>query len=117
MDLWVVEPSGERCYYFHALTSVGGAITRDFTQGYGPEVYATHRALPGRYKIQTNFYGSGAQSLTGPTTVQATVITSFGGPTEKRRALTLRLRERRDVVDVGEVTIEAKPPDERPASR
>jgi Ca-activated chloride channel family protein len=106
MDLWVTEPSGERCYYSHALTSVGGAISRDFTQGYGPEVYATHRALPGRYKIQTNFYGSGAQSLTGPTTVQATVITNFGLPNEKRRALTLRLTERKDVVDVGEVTIE-----------
>ena len=106
MDLWVVEPSGESCYYSHALTSVGGAISRDFTQGYGPEVYATHRALAGRYKIQTNFFGSGAQSLTGPTTVQATVITDFGRPNEKRRALTLRLKERKDVVDVGEVTIE-----------
>lgn len=108
MDLWVVEPSGERCYYSHALTSVGGAITRDFTQGYGPEVYATRRALPGRYKVQTNFFGSGAQSLTGPTTVQATVITDFGRPSEKRRALTLRLKERKDVVEVGEVTIEAR---------
>ena len=105
MDLWVVEPSGERCYYSHALTSVGGAITHDFTQGYGPEVYATNRALPGQYKVQTNFFGSGAQSLTGPTTVQATVVTDFGRPNEKRRALTLRLTERKDVVEVGEVTI------------
>jgi Ca-activated chloride channel family protein len=117
MDLWVTEPSGERCYYSHALTSVGGAITRDFTQGYGPEVYATRRALPGRYEIQTNFFGSGAQSLTGPTTVQATVVTNFGRPNEKRRALTLRLEERKDVVDVGEVTIAAEPSGERPASR
>jgi uncharacterized protein YfaP (DUF2135 family) len=109
MDLWVVEPSGERCDYSHALTSVGGTITRDFTQGYGPEVYAAHRALPGRYKVQSNFYGSGAQSLTGPTTVQATVITDFGRPDERRRALTLRLAAQGDVVDVGEVAIQAAP--------
>jgi Ca-activated chloride channel homolog len=114
MDLWVVEPSGERCYYSHALTSVGGAITRDFTQGYGPEVYAIRRALAGRYRIQTNFFGSGAQSLTGPTTVQATVITDFGRASEKRQALTVRLTERKDVVDVGEVTIAEPAPKPAP---
>jgi uncharacterized protein YfaP (DUF2135 family) len=125
MDLWVVEPSGERCYYSHALTSAGGAITRDVTQGYGPEVYAVHRAVPGRYRIQTNFFGSGAQNLTGPTTVQATVITDFGRANEKRRALTVRLAERRDVVDIGEVAIAdpapqpaaPKPPLRKPAGR
>ena len=84
-----------------------------------------HRAVPGRYRIQTNFFGSGAQSLTGPTTVQATVITDFGRTSEKRRALTVRLSERKDVVDVGEVAIAdpapqpaaPKPPLRKPAGR
>ena len=105
MDLWVVEPSGERCYYENTLTAVGGAITHDFTQGYGPEEYALRRALAGIYKVQANYYGSRAQSLTGPTTVQATVITDFGRASEKRRSLTLRLTESKDVVDVGEVRV------------
>ena len=48
MDLWVVEPSGEKCYYSHALTTIGGAITRDFTQGYGPEEYARATRAGGR---------------------------------------------------------------------
>jgi Ca-activated chloride channel homolog len=109
MDLWVVEPSGEKCYYSHALTTIGGAITRDFTQGYGPEEYAVRRALVGAYKVQANYYGSRAQSLTGPTTVQATVITDFGRPGEKRQSLTLRLTEAKEIVDVGEVRVGPAP--------
>ncbi len=106
MDLWVVEPSGEKCFYSHALTAIGGAISPDFTQGYGPEEYGLRRAMAGAYRVQANYYGSRSQSLTGPTTAQATVITDFGRLNEKSRALTLRLAEAKDVVDVGEVRID-----------
>lgn len=107
MDLWVTEPSGEKCLYSHNRTTIGGAITHDFTQGYGPEEYAVRRAMPGKYMIQTNYYGSRQQTLSGPTTLQATVITHFGRPDESRRALTLRLTEAKEVIDVG--TIEYSP--------
>lgn len=107
MDLWVTEPTGERCNYSHALTASGGMISRDFTGGYGPEEYLVRRAVSGEYTVQANFYGSRAASLTGPTTVQATVITNYGRPNEERRALTLRLTQARDVVEVGRVRFEA----------
>lgn len=107
MDLWVVEPTGERCSFDNTLTRMGGAISRDFTDGYGPEEYGVRRARAGAYAVKANFYGSRTQSLTGPTTVQATVVTDFGRPNEQRRALTLRLTGARDVVDVGTVTVEA----------
>jgi uncharacterized protein YfaP (DUF2135 family) len=104
MDLWVVEPTGEKCFYSHALTSIGGRLSQDFTGGYGPEEYAVRRARPGRYGVKANYYGSREQGLAGPTTVQATIITHFGRPQEERRSLTLRLEEAREVVDVGEVS-------------
>lgn len=103
MDLWVTEPGGEKCYYGHNLTAAGGRVSRDFTGGYGPEEYLVRRGQPGEYLVQANFYGSRSQSLTGPTTVQATVITSFGRRDERREALTLRLGTARDVVEVGRV--------------
>ena len=106
MDLWVIEPSGERCFYGHALTTIGGAISRDFTGGLGPEVYAVRRAMAGDYRIQANFYGSRSQSLIGPTTVQAVVFTNYGRPGEQRRSMTLRLTGSRDVVDIGTVAFE-----------
>jgi Ca-activated chloride channel homolog len=69
-------------------------ISEDFTGGYGPEEYLVRRALAGDYRIKAHFFGDHAPRLTGPTTVQATVITHFGRPTEKRRALTLRLTQK-----------------------
>jgi hypothetical protein len=101
MDLWVVEPSGEKCFYSHPLTTIGGMISHDFTSGYGPEEYLARRALRGEYQVKANFYGSRSQTLTGPTTVQAVVITNFGRPEEERQAMTLRLTTAREVVDVG----------------
>jgi tetratricopeptide (TPR) repeat protein len=103
MDLWVVEPSGEKCDYSHNRTTIGGRMSRDFTQGYGPEEYVVRKAMPGQYKIQANFYGSSQVTLTGGTTVQATVITHFGRPNEERKSLTLRLANKREVIDVGAI--------------
>ena len=106
MDLWVTEPSGELCMYSHNRTTIGGRLSNDFTQGYGPEEYCIRKAMKGQYKIQANFFGSRQQSLSGPTTLQAEVITNFGRPNETRQALTLRLEKAKDVVDVGTITIE-----------
>ncbi len=35
MDLWLTDPSGEKCFYQHNKTRIGGIISRDFTRGYG----------------------------------------------------------------------------------
>ncbi|HWE93790.1 MAG TPA: DUF2135 domain-containing protein [Tepidisphaeraceae bacterium] len=105
IDLWVTEPSGEKCFYQHNRTTIGGLLSKDFTDGYGPEEYCLRKQMPGQYKIQANFYGSRQQSIVGPTTVQATVITNFGRPDEKRQSLTLRLTENKEVVDIGTITV------------
>jgi uncharacterized protein YfaP (DUF2135 family) len=104
MDLWVTEPSGETAIYSHPRTTIGGRMSNDFTQGYGPEEYCLQVAMPGKYRSQTNYNGSSQQRLTGGTTVQATVITNYGRPTEKRRYLTLRLTQQERTVDIGTIT-------------
>lgn len=103
MDLHVIEPTEEECFYGHNRTQVGGRLSTDFTNGYGPEEYLIRRAVPGVYKIQTNYYGSREQRLTGGTTVQATVITNFGRANEKRQYLTLRLTKDKERLTIGEV--------------
>jgi tetratricopeptide (TPR) repeat protein len=105
IDLWVTEPSGEKCFYAHNRTMIGGLLSHDFTDGYGPEEYCLRKLMPGKYTIQANYYGSRQQELTGPATVQATVITNFGRPNEKRQAMTLRLKDVKEVVDIGAVTL------------
>jgi uncharacterized protein YfaP (DUF2135 family) len=105
IDLHVLEPSGEECFYSHNRTTIGGAMSTDFTQGYGPEEYLLRRLMPGQYKIRAHFFGNRDQRLVGPTTVQATLITHYGRPDEKRQSLTLRLKNAKEFVDVGTVTL------------
>jgi Ca-activated chloride channel homolog len=105
IDLHVIEPSGEEAFYGHNTTTIGGHVSRDFTQGYGPEEYVLRRSLGGVYTIRCKYYGSRQQTLVGPATVTATVITNFGRPDERRQVLTLRLDTVKDSVEVGKVMI------------
>ncbi len=106
MDLWVTEPTGEKCLYSHNRTTIGGQISRDMTQGYGPEEYLLRQSLPGQFQIQANYYGSSQQTLTGAVTLQATLITNFGRPNESRQTRTFRLTGKQDVIDVGVISLD-----------
>lgn len=103
MDLHVVEPSGEEAYYGHNRTRIGGLVSRDFTRGYGPEVYAIRRAMRGRYKVRTKFFGSSAAKLAGAVTLQVDVYTNYGRRNQRRRSLTLRLTEKKETFTVGTI--------------
>jgi len=103
MDLHVVEPSGERAFYGHQRTTIGGNVSRDFTQGYGPEEYLLKKAMPGMFTIQANYYGSQAAQLIGAVTLQADIFTNYGRPNEQRKSLTLRLTERKETFDIGQI--------------
>lgn len=109
IDLWVVEPSKEKCFYSHNRTTIGGFMTKDFTRGYGPEVYMLRNNMPGKYTIKANFYGSSQQTLTGGTTIQATIITNFGRSNEERKAITLRLKDKKEEVSIGTATFGSQP--------
>lgn len=103
MDLHVLEPSGEEAYYGHNLTTIGGKVSRDFTQGYGPEIYGLKKAMHGTYKVKTKFFGSSASQLIGAVTLQVDVFTNWGRPNEKRRSMTLRLTEAKEDFVVGTI--------------
>jgi len=105
VDLHVYEPNGEHAYYGHNRTAMGGLVSRDFTQGYGPEEYVLRRAVPGAYTVKARYYGSSQQTLCGPCTVIVNVYTDYGRPEEQHQVLTLRLDSPSDEVLVGTVTI------------
>lgn len=105
MDLHVVEPSGEEACYSHNRTSIGGLVTRDFTQGYGPEAYQLRKAIAGTYRVKTKYYGSSAPLLLGPVTLQVDIFIDYARPTEKRKSLTLYLTKGQEIVTVGDIRI------------
>jgi hypothetical protein len=105
IDLWVTDPNREKAYYGHRLTYQGGRMSPDFTGGYGPEEFSLRSAKPGKYLVEVNFYGHRRQTVAGATTLQVKFVTGFGTPRQEEKLVTLRLRERKDIVAVGEFEV------------
>lgn len=85
IDLWVTDPKGEDCSYQHKSTAIGGRISNDFTQGFGPEQFLLKKAVKGKYKIKTNFFGERQNMLSGPTTVMAEVYLYYSDGRQERK--------------------------------
>jgi hypothetical protein len=70
LDLWVYEPSGERCFYGHSTTATGGRLDRDNLcgnyQNGTPENIFWRTAPPGEYTIWVDWFsecGNGQQQM------------------------------------------------------
>jgi Flp pilus assembly protein TadD len=107
IDLWVTDPNGERAFYGNRLTYQGGRMSPDFTTGYGPEEFSLKQAKPGKYKVEANYYGNRQQIVAGATTLQLKLATGFGTAKQKEQTVTLRLKDRQEVVYVGEFEVAA----------
>ncbi len=103
IDLWVTDKDGEKCYYGNRLTANGGRLSRDFTQGYGPEEFCIHTSPGGKFTIQANYYANHQQKILQPVTVQAEVYTNFGRENQKREVLTLELKDNKEVFLIGTI--------------
>ncbi len=101
IDLWVTDPRKEKCFYEHTETEIGGKISRDVTQGYGPEEFLLKKALNGNYTIDVNLYGDSRQTLGGPIAIKADLFTDFGKPTQKRKTINLRVTTDKEVINLG----------------
>lgn len=104
IDLHVLEPDGEEAFYGHRRTSSGGFVSEDVTTGYGPEEYMRKEAT-GKFKILTNYFASHQTSLTGPSTVTATVYTDWATAAEKQQIITMRLEKPKSKILIGEVEV------------
>ena len=78
-------------------------MSRDFTQGYGPEEYVLKKAVKGDYNVKVDYFGSNASRLMGPVTLQVDIFTDYGRKSEKKKSITLRLTNKKDVIDVGTI--------------
>jgi tetratricopeptide (TPR) repeat protein len=91
MDLWVDEPGGERAIFNHPRTAIGGRLSNDMTQGFGPEEYLLRRAVPGEYRISVNVYASDAINPNGTTVVTAHLLRNFGRANQQEESMELEL--------------------------
>ncbi|HVQ08415.1 MAG TPA: VIT domain-containing protein [Allosphingosinicella sp.] len=112
VDLWVDEPGGERAIYSNPRTAIGGRLSNDMTQGYGPEEYLLRRAPAGAYEIRANVFAADRLSPNGAQRVTARIVRDYGRASEREELVDIELLpdesggERR----VGTVTFAARAP-------
>jgi len=64
LDLHVLEPDGEECWYSNKQTKSGGPLDVDITTGYGPEVYTQANAQTGEYKVVVAYFSDHGHAQT-----------------------------------------------------
>lgn len=107
VDLHVIEPSGEECYYAHRKTAMGGELTADVTQGFGPEMYVLPGAASGTYQIKAHYFASDRNRAGARTKVQAVVFEGWGTAREKVTEKVVTLELGKDTHDIATVVKKA----------
>jgi tetratricopeptide (TPR) repeat protein len=105
VDMHVIEPSGEECYYQHRDTKSGGHLSQDVTQGYGPEMYILPNAKPGVYRVKVKYFSSDANRASTRTKVSATIIEGWGTEHERIRHKTVTLRHGKEMHDIATIKV------------
>ncbi|MGX7668205.1 VIT domain-containing protein [Flavobacterium pedocola] len=106
IDLHIIEPTGEECYYGKRTTEAGARFSKDFTQGYGPEQYLLRNKVKGKFIIKTNFYGERTLTQTGPATVMVEIYTTGKDGKTERKLQTIQLGKVKQNENLAEIIVE-----------
>ncbi len=101
IDLWVIDPTGEKCYYGHKKTKIGGLMSQDMTRGFGPEQFVLKKAMKGKYQLKVKYYSKSQQKISGPTFLKVTTFKNYGKKNEIKTTQLVRLKDAKEVLDIG----------------
>lgn len=104
VDLWVIDPKGDKCYYANPSIPSGGNLDTDVTSGFGPETFTMAKAMPGKYSVQVQYYSSYQQAATR---VKLYVILYEGTPKEQRKEFSFIMTLPYQVYHIAEFNIDA----------
>lgn len=105
IDLHIVEPSGEECYYSHNKTRSNGYITADVTQGYGPEMYVNKDAPQGSYDLLVKYFSTDRNKLGLKTKVMVRTIKNWGTREESEEVKNIALNSRQEKQLISKIKI------------
>ncbi|WP_289054715.1 VIT domain-containing protein [Carboxylicivirga marina] len=105
IDIWVTDPNNEKAHYKHTETQIGGHISEDLTEGYGPEEFMLKKAIKGKYKIVADYYSDNLQKISGPTILKASIYTNYGKINEQKQILIFRLDKEEAEIVIGNIEI------------
>lgn len=103
VDMHVIEPNGEECYYGYKNTTTGGSLDVDIVDGYGPEIYTRSTPLKGEYTIRARYYSDNGypQSM-----VTVYVVIDEGTEYEKIITRETMLTKTGETVEIATVTVD-----------
>ena len=96
IDLHVVDPALEHCYYGHRDTAGGGHLSADVTQGYGPELYTIPYVESGETIVWARFFASNPSRTSVRTKVLATLYQNWGAEDETVERRVIELTEAKE---------------------
>lgn len=90
LDLHLVTPEGEHCFYGNRRLASGAALDVDVTTGYGPEIISLPSPRNGTYLVYVNYYGGSSSGEL--TTAKVSIVSQAGTPDEKFESTLVPLR-------------------------
>ncbi len=106
IDLWVFDPTGEKAFYSNPKTAIGGRMSEDLTDGYGPEEFMLKNAVKGTYKVKVNYFADRVQKISGPTIIKATFFIDYGKENERKKIKIIRLEDEEGEIEIGDLIFE-----------
>lgn len=91
IDLHVIDPNLEECFYSHSRTQQGGKMSKDMTQGFGPEEFILEKAKKGFYYIKIKYFGDRKQKIESPTFMKVTIYKNQGKTNQEKNIKVIRL--------------------------
>jgi tetratricopeptide (TPR) repeat protein len=96
INLQVIDPTREICYYENPKTKQGGQLIQNMLQGYGPEEFTLKNAKKGSYFVMVNYSLKDDLELTTmPTYIKLTLFKDYGKPNETKEIKIIRLTKSR----------------------
>ena len=96
LDLHIVTPDGEHCYYGNRTLPSGAALDIDVTTGFGPEIISAPAPKNGTYLVYVNYYGGGYGEKRDEkrelTTAKVSIVSRAGTADEKIESSLVPLR-------------------------
>lgn len=91
VDLHVKEANGETCYYKNDRTKAGGHLSKDMTEGFGPEMYFMNQASEGNYEVLVKYFSDNESRYQEKTKVYLCIYRNWGKSNEEviRKIVTL----------------------------
>ncbi len=112
VDLWVINPAGQKINYEKKQGKYGGELFHDVTSGYGPESFTASKAVTGTYLVQVHYYSTRSSSAFKEARGEVIVLLGEGTKDEARHVLPYRLFEPKQLVSVCKIAVTDKEGDE-----